>query len=212
MAAKKVALIIGSTRAVRVGPSVVDFIFKTLLSAQSTTSSTPAPQITIVDIATFALPVYNEAIMPAMVPEKASFEHAHSKAWSAEIAKYDAYIWVSAEYNCGLPGGIKNAIDYLYNEWIGKPAMIVTYGIFGGQKANANLNETLTGMKLRVVGTRPELRFGGEAMEDLYKAMGGVLGEKSLKLWEETKKEEVVKAYGELVELLETPVEVVKVA
>ncbi|KAI9642863.1 hypothetical protein NHQ30_008597 [Ciborinia camelliae] len=203
MAAKKIALIIGSTRAVRIGPSVVDFIYKILISSKVT----PVPAITIVDISTFALPVYNEAVMPAMVPAQASFTHEHSKAWSAEISKYDAYIFVSAEYNYGLPSGIKNAIDYLYNEWIGKPVMIVTYGVHGGQLASKNLNETLKGMNLRVVETRPELKFGGEGKEDVFKAVGGVLGEKSLKLWEDEKKEEVAKAFGELVELLETPVE-----
>lgn len=118
---------------------------------------------------------------------------------------------MSAEYNYGLPGGIKNAIDYLYNEWIGKPVMIVTYGIHGGQIASRNLNETLKGMKLRVVETRPELKFGGEGMEEVFGAIGGILGEKSLRLWEETKREVLIKAYEELVELLETPTEPVKV-
>lgn len=50
-------------------------------------------------------------------------------------------------------------------------------------------------------------------MEETFKAIGGVLGEKSLKLWEEEKKEVLVKAFGELVELvelLETPVEEAK--
>lgn len=203
MAAKKVALIIGSTRAPRVGPKVVDFVQKTLLAS----NTTPAPEISIVDISAFKLPVYDELVMPAMVPFKAQFTNAHSKAWSAEIAKYDAYIFVSAEYNYGIPGGLKNAIDYLYNEWIGKPVMIVTYGIHGAYMASKNLNETLKGMKLRVVETSPQLKFGGEEMEDMFKALGGELGEKSLKLWEETKKDELIEGYGQLVTLLETPVE-----
>lgn len=42
--------------------------------------------------------------MPAMVPAQGEFAHQHSKDWSAEIAKYDAYIFVTAEWNFGLPG------------------------------------------------------------------------------------------------------------
>lgn len=155
MPVKKIALIIGSTRAVRVGPHVADFVHKTLLSS----NITPTPSITVIDLATWALPLYNETVMPAMVPTQASFTHPHSIAWSAEIS-YDAYIFVSAEYNYGLPAGIKNAIDYLYNELIGKLAMIVTYGIHGGYMSSRNLKETLEGMKLRIVETRPELKFG----------------------------------------------------
>jgi NAD(P)H-dependent FMN reductase len=203
MAAKKVAIIVGSTRPLRVGSKVVDFIHKTFLESKVT----PAPELHIVDIASFNLPVLDELAMPAMVPAKAQFNNAHSKAWSAEIAKYDAYVFVSPEYNYGIPGGLKNAIDYLYNEWIGKAVLIVTYGIHGAQLANKNLNETLKGMKLRVVESSPELKFGGEDREDLYKAVGGILGEKTLALWEETRKEELLKAYGDLVTLMEAPVE-----
>ncbi|PQE17141.1 hypothetical protein CJF32_00008996 [Rutstroemia sp. NJR-2017a WRK4] len=203
MAAKKIAIIVGSTRPLRVGSKVVDFVHKTFLESKVT----PAPELHIVDIASFNLPVFDELAMPAMVPAKAQFNHAHSKAWSAEIAKYDAYVFVSAEYNYGIPGGLKNAIDYLYNEWIGKAVLIITYGIHGAQMANKNLNETLKGMKLRVVESSPELKFGGEDREDLYRAVGGVLGEKTLALWEETRKEELVNAYEDLVTLMEAPVE-----
>ncbi|PQE26427.1 hypothetical protein CJF30_00001173 [Rutstroemia sp. NJR-2017a BBW] len=175
MAAKKIAIIVGTTRPLRVGSKVVDFVHKTFLESKVTL----APELHIVDIASFNLPVFDEPAMPAWVPAKAQFNHAHSKAWSAEIAKYDAYVFVSAEYNFGIPGGLKNAIDYLYNEWIGKPVLIIT----------------------------PELKFGGEDREDLYRAVGGVLGEKTLALWEETRKEELVNAYEDLITLMEAPVE-----
>lgn len=66
-----------------------------------------------------------------------------------------------------MPGGVKNAIDYLYNDWIGKPVLIVTYGIHGAQKANASLRTILEGMKLRVVGTSPELKFA-EGQEEVF--------------------------------------------
>lgn len=200
--AKKVALIIASTRPVRIGPSVAEFVHKTFLGS----TADPKPEISILDIAKFNLPVFNELILPAMVPFKGQFEHEHSKAWSAAMAPFDGYVFVSPEYNYGIPGGVKNAIDYLYNEWVGKPMLIVTYGIFGGASSSEALKKTLAGMKLRVVETRPQLSyFGGAGGEMLMAAGEGKLGPKTLELWETEKKEELLKGFGELVELLETP-------
>ena len=200
---KKVALIIGSTRAIRAGPTVVDFVQKILLSSPSA----PKVEFSIIDIATFNLPVFNERILPAMVPAYGQFEHEHSKAWSAAIAPFDGYIFVAPEYNFGTPGGLKNAIDYLYSEWIGKPVFIVTYGIHGGNSTSDSLKATLRGMKLRVVETRPQLKYAGPGMDEMMVASStGKVGPNSLKLWEDEGKEPLLKGFGELIELLETPV------
>lgn len=122
------------------------------------------------------------------------------------MAAFDAYIFVSPEYNFGLPGGVKNAIDYLYNEWIGKPVLIVTYGIMGGSVSSESLNKTLNGMKLRVVETRPMLSYAGPGMEEMFTAAGtGKVGPRSLELWENESKDTLLKGFGELVELLEVP-------
>ena len=200
---KKVALIIASTRPVRAGPTVVDFVHKVILAAPTT----PKPEISIIDVATFNLPVFNERIVPAAVPAYGQFEYEHSKKWSAAIASFDAYIWVSPEYNFGLPGGVKNAIDYLFNEWVGKPTLIVTYGGMGGPNASETLNKVLTGMKLRVVETRPTLSFAGwpDKSEMIAASRQGKVGMKTLEHWEEEGKEPLLKGFGELIELMETP-------
>ena len=100
---------------------------------------------------------------------------------------------------------MKNAIDFLYNEWIGKPIAILTYGIIGGSTASFNLKRTFEGMKLRVVPTRPRLTFvGGGYGADTQGAIStGNLGEESKKLWAQDKT--IVKAFEELVELLNDP-------
>ena len=145
--------------------------------------------------------------MPAMVPAHGNFEYEHSKKWSAAIAAFDGYIFVSPEYNFGLPGGVKNAVDYLYNEWIGKPILVVTYGIKGGNASSESLQKTLAGMKLRVVETRPQLPYAGPGMDDMFAAAGtGKLGQNTLELWGKEGKEPLLKGFGELVKLLETPV------
>lgn len=199
IAPKKVALIIASTRVVRAGPTVVDFVHKALL----TSTATPQPEISIIDIASFNLPVFNERAMPAAVPAHAQFEHEHSKVWSAAMAAFDGYIFVAPEYNFGVSGGVKNAIDYLCNEWIGKPVLIVTYGVAGGIRASDALKQTLTGMKLRVVETRPMLKWANR--DEVTLAVVGKVGPKSLEGWEQGEKEPLLKGFEELIDLMEIP-------
>ena len=117
---KRIALITGSTRAIRIGPKVTSFIHSIL-----STSFTSPYTLEVVDIAAFSLPVFNESVIPANVPKFASFAHAHSIAWSSKVAEFDGYVLVTACYNAGPPGGIKNALDYLFNEIKGKPCMIM---------------------------------------------------------------------------------------
>jgi len=147
--------------------------------------------------------------MPAVVPAQAQFKYEHSKKWSAAMSAVDGYIFVSPEYNYGIPGSTKNAIDYLYNEWIGKPVLIVTYGIHGGTKCSDALKEVLTGMKLRVMETRPQIKFAN--MNDAYAAIGaGSLGEETVKNWNGDEKEAkgpLLNGFEELVVALNKPVE-----
>ncbi|KAF9878396.1 NADPH-dependent FMN reductase [Colletotrichum karsti] len=199
--AKKVAVIATSTRTPRVGPHVADLVRSTITKDAAESNIDVFP----VAVADFNLPVFDEKALPAQVPALAKFEHAHSIAWSNEIAKYDGYVFVIPEYNYGMAGGTKNAIDYLYNEWIGKPVVIVSYGIGGGNRASEQLQGTLEGMKLRVAGTRPALAFSGGPGPDFIAAMSkGELGEESRKEWE-GKSADILKAFGELKQLLQEP-------
>ena len=196
--AKSIGIIVTSTRAKRVGPEVGEFV-KDVLSKELGDAS-----LTIVDLVKFNLPVYNEAPIPAQVPAQAQFEFDYSKAWSAEIAKYDGYVLVINEYNYGVAGGTKNAIDYLMNEWKGKPVVIVSYGINGGTFASEQVQNSLSRMGLRVVPTRPQLSFSGGVGPDLFAAMGeGKLGEETRKAWEKEKVADILKAFTELKEELE---------
>ncbi|TDZ25080.1 NAD(P)H-dependent FMN reductase LOT6 [Colletotrichum orbiculare MAFF 240422] len=199
---KLVAVITTSTRTPRIGPKVADVV-KTIIGKDAADNGI---ELGSVDVASFNLPIYDESVVPAQVPALARFSHAHSIAWSGEIAKYDGYILVVPEYNWGVAGATKNAIDYLYNEWIGKPAAVVGYGIAGGRRASEQVGGTLEGMKLRVAATRPALSFAGGAGPDLVAAMGhGEIGDESRKSWETDESGDILKAFAELRGLLEEP-------
>lgn len=96
---KKIAIITGSTRAVRIGPQVAKFVTEVLKANLSEAKDKDVKfALSQVDIAAFKLPIFDEAVVPATVPMFAQFEHEHSKAWSAEIAKYDGYVRTKFPY------------------------------------------------------------------------------------------------------------------
>jgi len=202
-ASKSVAIVVTSTRTPRVGPNVAAFV-QDKLRLQGEQSGI---SLKLVHVADYNLPVYDEAVIPAMVPAQASFSFEHSKAWSADISQYDGYVFVIPEYNYGLSGATKNAVDYLYNELLGKPVLIVSYGIHGGTFASENLKRSLEGMKMKVCATRPSLPFkNGNAGPDLYTAMStGSLGSESVTAWEAEKLKDLLQGFSELREGLVKP-------
>ena len=61
----------------------------------------------LVDIKDFELPLLDEPIPPSM----GKYQQPHTKRWAAKIASLDAFVFVSPEYNHGIPAALKNAID-----------------------------------------------------------------------------------------------------
>jgi NAD(P)H-dependent FMN reductase len=120
----KVGIIIGSTRPGRKADAVACWVYD--IAAKRSDA-----QFDLVDIKDFNLPLLDEAMPPMM----AQYSQPHTKAWSAKIAAFDAYVFVTPEYNHGTSGALKNAIDYLFREWNNKAAGFVGYGSAGGTRA-----------------------------------------------------------------------------
>ncbi len=124
----KVAIIIGSTRPGRKADSVAKWVHEIA-------KKRGVAEYEIVDIKDYNLPLLDEPVPPSM----GQYSQTHTKTWSAKIASFDAYVFVTPEYNHGTSGALKNAIDYLYNEWNNKAAGFVGYGSSGGTRAVENL-------------------------------------------------------------------------
>jgi NAD(P)H-dependent FMN reductase len=147
---KTVALISASTRQVRLGPFVTSYV-KELVAPRC-----PAINFEVVDLADHPLPIFDEIKMPSSHPADdptPHYEHEHTKKWSTVVRKYDAFIFVTPQYNWSVPAGLKNALDFLFYEWKGKPAGIVSYGGRGGGKAAAHLRDILNGLSMTVLPT-----------------------------------------------------------
>jgi len=67
----------------------------------------------LVDIKDYDLPLLDES----MSAISGKYSKDHTKAWSAKIDSFDAFVFVTPEYNHATSGALKNAIDYLYREW-----------------------------------------------------------------------------------------------
>jgi NAD(P)H-dependent FMN reductase len=101
----------------------------------------------IVDIEDFKLPLLDEPLPPSL----GRYEHAHTRRWAAKIASLDAFIFVTPEYNHGIPAALKNAIDFLFAEWNHKAAGFVSYGSAGGARAVEQLRLVLAEVHVATV-------------------------------------------------------------
>jgi NAD(P)H-dependent FMN reductase len=124
----KIGIIIGSTRPGRVGDRVAEWYASKVMDLDGVTFE-------VIDIGHFDLPLLDEPSMPS----SGNYSKEHTKIWSKEISKYDAYVWVSPEYNHTPAPALTNAISFLYNEWNRKPVALVTYGGVGGARAAEQL-------------------------------------------------------------------------
>jgi NAD(P)H-dependent FMN reductase len=142
----KVAIILGSTRPGRNGEAVSQWIYEIAKKRSDA-------DFELVDIKDFNLPVYDEPNSPLM----GHYTKEHSKTWSAKINSFDAYVFVTAEYNHGIPGALKNAIDFLYKEWNNKVAGFVGYGGAGGVRSVEQLRLVMAELKVATVPSQVQL-------------------------------------------------------
>ncbi|KAL7929829.1 flavoprotein-like protein [Trichoderma chlorosporum] len=146
---KSIAVVISSTRPHRINPFVADYVASVINSVPQTTA-----KVELLDIATLDLPLYNEPAVPGDLPADdptPHYQYEYTRAWSALVRKYDGFIFVTPQYNWSIPASLKNALDYVFHEWNGKSAAIVTYGFRGGVKAESHLRQILNGLRLATV-------------------------------------------------------------
>lgn len=144
----KIGIILGSTRPGRKSETVGKW-FHELASARSDAT------FEIVDIATFNLPMLDEAV-PAGAGK---YEKEHTKKWAAKIAELDGFVFVTPEYNHGIPGALKNALDFIYAEWNNKAAGFVSYGATSGARAVEHLRCVCAELQIATVRSQVLLSF-----------------------------------------------------
>ncbi|MCE9523674.1 MAG: NAD(P)H-dependent oxidoreductase [Alphaproteobacteria bacterium] len=128
----KVAIISGSTRPGGKSKAIADWV-------HAIAQKRGDADYHVVDIASFNLPLLDEPVPPSM----GKYSKPHTIAWSKAIEPFDAFVFVTPEYNHGPSAALKNAIDYLYREWNNKAAGFVGYGSAGGTRAVEQLRQVV---------------------------------------------------------------------
>ena len=146
MTTPKIAIIMGSTRPGRNGEAVANWVY-------DQASKRDDAQFELIDVLDYQLPLLDEP-MPTSFQQ---YQRDHTKAWSQKIAGFDGYVFVTPEYNHGVPAAMKNAIDFLYNEWNNKAAAFVSYGKDSGVRSVEHLR--LTMVELQIANVREQVTF-----------------------------------------------------
>lgn len=136
----KIGIVLGSTREGRVSPQVGEWV-KELADKRGDA------EYKIIDIAEFKLPLLGEA----------GGDASGAAAWSTQINDCDGFVFIAQEYNHSITGALKNALDYLRDEWNNKAAGIVSYGSVGGARATEHLRGILSELSVAHVRVHPAL-------------------------------------------------------
>lgn len=122
----KIGIILGSIREGRAGASVAQWVADQAATREDATFE-------IVDLKSFDVPLLTDPTVPGAANRQYSTPEV--TAWGEAIDGYDGFIFVTPEYNHGVPGAFKNAVDSIYPEWFGKAVAFVSYGAESGVRA-----------------------------------------------------------------------------
>jgi NAD(P)H-dependent FMN reductase len=120
-------------------------------------------EVDLVDLAELELPLLDEPHHPRL----RKYTKDHTQEWSARVEAADAFAFVTAEYNHGYPAALKNAIDYLHNEWHYKPLAFVSYGgVAAGTRAVQQLKPVVAALRMVVIVEAISIPFVQEFIDD----------------------------------------------
>ena len=149
-------IIIASTRPGRVGLPVGRWI-------EQRARSHGGFEVQLADLAELRLPLMDEPNHPRM----RRYTHSHTKQWSALVDGADAFALVMPEYNHSFTAPLKNAIDFLHEEWNHKPVGFVSYGgVAAGARAAVAIEPVLCVLKMSPLPEAVQIPFVAQFLED----------------------------------------------
>ena len=99
----RVGIIIGSTRPNRIGEQIAGWVFSNI-------AETEGLEFNLIDLAAWNLPMIN---VPG-IPAHDKYIYEHTKKWSNEISSYQAFLFITPQYNWGYPASLKNSLDFFW--------------------------------------------------------------------------------------------------
>src|ERR1700739_1172331 len=151
MSKPRIGIVISTTRMGRFADKPVEWLWN-LASPRSDM------EFEIIDLRKYPLPFFDEPMSPAWGAPK----NEVAQRWAKKGAQLDVFIFVTAEYNHGVPAVLKNALDYAYAEFNRKPAAYVGYGGVGAARSVEHLR--VINIALPMGPTRSAVHISGTAL------------------------------------------------
>lgn len=172
----KLLIVIASTRPGRIGLPIANWLLERAREHGGF-------ELEVADLAELALPLLDEPNHPRL----RQYTKDHTRAWSATVEAADAFVFVTAEYNYGYPAALKNAFDYLHQEWLYKPVGFVSYGgVAAGTRSVQQLKQVVSALRMMPAGEAVSIPFVAQFLDDegmirgndvMADAAAGMLGE-----------------------------------
>ena len=152
----KLLIVVASTRPGRVGRPVGDW-FKQVATEHG------GFEVEEADLADLDLPLLDEPNHPRLQ----QYPQEHTRSWSAIVAAADAFVFVTPEYNHSFPATLKNAVDYLNQEWRHKALGFVSYGgIAGGTRSGQAFKQVASALMMYVANNLVNITFVNSRVKD----------------------------------------------
>ena len=162
----KIAIIIGSTRPNRIGPTIAQSVYEIAKKRNDA-------EFELIDIADYDLPLLDEPKPPAA----GEYVKPHTIRWGKKIETFDGFVFVTPEYNQSTSAALKNAIDFLYKEWNNKPAGFVGYGATYGLRAIQSLRLIMAQMQMADVRAQVGFSLFADFEDGAFKPHAGHIEE-----------------------------------
>lgn len=131
----KLAVIVGTIRQNRKTPQQAKWVL-------NTAKQTEGIDAELIDLKDYPMPFFDEPMSPRYNPDRQIDPSA--KKWLDKLEQFDAYVFVTPEYNHSVPGVLKNALDYVTWEIQRKPVSVISHGSSGGARAATDLKEIIS--------------------------------------------------------------------
>ena len=149
-------VVVASTRQGRKGPAVADWFLEHARADGGF-------DVERIDLAEVALPMFDEPNHPRL----REYVHEHTRRWSATVARADAFVFVTPEYDFGPPASLLNALQYLVHEWAYKPLGFVSYGgVSAGLRGVQGTKIVASALKLVAIPEAVSIPFFAQHLDE----------------------------------------------
>ncbi|GIW61755.1 MAG: FMN reductase [Patescibacteria group bacterium] len=162
----QIKVIVGSTREGRFSDKAAAWIAEEIKKQEGVT-------VEVLDLRDYDMPFFNEPMSPSFKQEP--YKNEAVSRFTKKIEEGDAFVIVTPEYNHGTSAVLKNALDWVYQEWNNKPVAFVSYGTVGGARAVEQLR--LNVIELQMAPIRNAVHIPGE---QYYQVLFGKMDMKEL--------------------------------